>query len=184
MYNNSEIRKVEPIVLKKVRILSNHTNRETGRESHPRNFAGIGIPPYNAAGDRNFVIRLDPEMVDIEELKAAGWNLKEGQIDIRNPEALPPYYLRVKVKYFPLDNSYSRMNPRIIKCSANGDLMVDEDNVADLDRDDIDYANMTIKGRWSDTPTYRGLTAYLSKMVVYLREDEDDLSYLMDGIND
>ena len=183
MFNN-DIHKIEPIVLKNVRILSNHTNRDTGRESHPRNFAGIGIPPYNAAGDRNFVIRLDPEVVDVEEMKAAGWNLKEGSPDPRNPEALPPYYLRVKVKYFPPDNSYSRMNPRIIKKAATADLVVDEDNVADLDRDDIDYANMTIKGRWSDTPTYRGVTAYLSKMVVYLREDEDDLSYLMDDFRD
>jgi hypothetical protein len=60
---------------------------------------------------------------------------------------------------------------------------MDEDNIADLDRDEIVKANLTITGRWNDTPTYRGVSAYLKKMVVRV-SDDDNLDDLMEGIMD
>lgn len=180
MTNNTK--RIPPIVLKNVHIVANRINGQNGKDNHPRNFSGIAIPPYNPAGERNFVIRLDPEQVDIQELIDQGWNIKKGNPNPNDPDAIPPCYLRVKVRYFPKDepHGFARMNPRIIKISGNDTLGVDENNVGSLDNDEINYANMTISGRWSESPTYTGVTAYLAKMVVYLREDDDDLSSLID----
>lgn len=173
---------VEPLVLKNVIIPANRI-KEDGTETRHRNFRGLKNPPYNMNGERNFTIIVDPEQVDVNALMEKGWNIKQGKKREDDPDFVPNYYLRVKVKYHPADSSLARLNPRILKISSGGELMVDEDNVGDLDKDDIVKANMTITGRWSDTPTYRGITAYLKKMVVRI-SDDDNLDDLMDGIMD
>jgi hypothetical protein len=71
----------------------------------------------------------------------------------------------------------------VLKVTSAGELPMDESNIGDLDRDDIVRANITISGRWNDTPTYKGISAYLKKMVVRVSED-DDMTDMMDGIMD
>lgn len=179
---NEERRIIEPLVLKNVTIPANRLKAD-GTETHPRNFSGKVINPYNKYGERNFTIIIDPEQVDIQDLIEKGWNIHQGKKREDDPQFVPNYYLRVKVKYHPVNSDLARLNPRVLKVTSAGELPMDESNIGDLDRDDIVRANITISGRWNDTPTYKGISAYLKKMVVRVSED-DDMTDMMDGIMD
>lgn len=180
-HSNTQVM-VEPLILKNVIIPANRMKND-GSETHPRNFRGLKYLPYNPNGERTFTIIVDPEQVDINDLLEKGWNIKQGKKRDDDPDYVPNYYLRVKVKYHPLDSSLSRLNPRVLKISGGNELPMDENNIGDLDKDEIVKANVTISGRWNDSPTYRGVTAYLKKMVVRV-SDDDNLDDLMDGIYD
>lgn len=180
--NDKNAHRIEPLILKNVQIPANRVKAD-GTETTPRNFSGRVIPPYNKNGERNFTIIVDPEQVDIEDLIAKGWNIRQGKAREDDPDFVPNYYLRVKVKYHPMDSDLARLNPRVIKVTSGGELPMDEDNIGDLDRDEIVKANMTISGRWNESQTYTGVSAYLKKMVVRVSED-DDMEELMDGIMD
>ena len=168
---------IEPLILKDMSIPYN-TDRWT-----PRNFRGLAIGEFNREGDRNFCIFLDPEKVDVEKLIEDGWNIKKNE-NPRDPQAEPTYLLRVKVKYHPEDSDLARLNPKILVVTSKGEMLLDEDNVGDLDKAQIVKANMTIRGRWSESRTYTGVTAYLSKMIVRVFEDEGSLDELKAGIFD
>lgn len=168
---------IEPLILKDMNIPYN-TDRWT-----PRNFRGLAIGEYNREGDRNFCVFLDPSQVDVESLIEDGWNIKKIE-NKTDPQAEPTYLLRVKVKYHPLDSDLARLNPKILVVTSKGEMLVDEDNVGDLDKAQIVKANLTIRGRWSESRTYTGVTAYLSKMVVRVFEDEGSLDELKAGILD
>ena len=177
METNNIRKTIEPLILKDMSIPYN-TDRWM-----PRNFRGLRVGEYNKEGDRNFCIFLDPSQVDVEQLMADGWNIKK--IDnTRDPLADPNYLLRIKVKYHPLDSDLARLNPKILVVNGKGEMMLDEQNVGDLDSAQIIKANLTIRGRWSETRTYTGVTAYLSKMVVRVFEDEGSLDDLKAGIMD
>ena len=150
---------------------------------HPRNFQGLEINKYNREGDRNFCIFLDPNQVDCEKLIEEGWNIKVNRNEA-DPQAEPSYMLRVKVKYHPAGSDLVRLNPKILVVTSKGEMMMDESNVGDLDNAQIIKANLTIKGRWNESSTYTGVTAYLSKMVVRIYEDEGSLDDLKAGIMD
>lgn len=175
MENNRKI--IEPLTLTNMSI---PYNTETW---HPRNFQGQKIGQYNKEGDRNFCIFLDPTQVDCEKLIEDGWNIKVNRNE-RDPEAEPSYMLRVKVKYHPDDSDLKRLNPKILMVNSKGEMVMDEGNVGDLDNAQIIKANLTIKGRWSESSTYTGITAYLSRMVVRVYEDEESLDDLKAGIMD
>ena len=177
-----ERKRIEPLILKNVQIPANRIKPD-GTEVHPRNFSGIPVPPYNKNGERNFTIILDPEQVDIDDLLEKGWNIHQGRAREDDPDFVPNYYLRVKVKFHDADSDLSRMNPRIIKVTSKGELPLDVNNVGDLDRDEIIKANLMITGRWNESQTYTGVSAYLKKMVVRINED-DDMSDLTEGIMD
>ena len=181
-YANNNQPHIEPLILKNVIIPANRRKAD-GSETHPRNFSGKRYMPYNPNGERTFTIIVDPEQVDINDLLEKKWNLKQGKTRDDDPDYVPNYYLRVKVKYHPLDSTLARLNPRVLKVSGGNELPMDEGNIGDLDTDEIVKANMTIAGRWTDTPTYTGVTAYLKKMVVRV-SDDDNLEDLMDGIMD
>ena len=180
--NTNEKKRIEPLILKNVQIPANRI-RQDGTEVHPRNFSGVIISPYNKNGERNFTIILDPEQVDIDDLIAKGWNIRQGHMRDDDPDFVPNYYLRVKVKFHSQDSDLCRLNPRVIKVTSKDELIMDENNIGDLDRDEIVKANMTISGRWNESQTYTGISAYLKKMVVRINDD-DDMSDLMEGIRD
>lgn len=174
---NTVRKNIEPLILKDMSIPYN-TECWT-----PRNFRGLEIGQYNREGDRNFCIFLDPAKVDVEKLMEEGWNIKKNE----NPcdlQAEPTYLLRVKVKYHPEESELARLNPKIMMVSSHGEMMMDEQNVGDLDTAQIVKANLTIRGRWSESRTYTGVTAYLSKMVVRVFEDDGSLDDLKAGIMD
>ena len=60
-------------------------------------------------------------------------------------------------------------------------IRLDEETVKTLDTDEILKCNLTITGRWMDSPTYTGVVAYLKKMVVQV-SDDDDMADMFDGI--
>ena len=165
-------KQIEPLVLKDVKI-----------PMKTRNFRGEERPPYNAKGERNFSIIIDPEQVDIQELQEKGWNIRQGRPNPEDPDYVPPYFLRVKVKFFPAGDDRARLNPKIVVMTSAGEMLLGENDVGDLDNDEIMKCNMTISGRWSESPTYTGITAYLRKMALRLCED-DDLEGLKEGLMD
>ena len=163
---------IEPLVLKDVKI-----------PMKTRNFRGEERLPYNSKGERNFSVIIDPEQVDVKELIDKGWNIRQGKPNPEDPDYIPPFFLRVKVKFFPANHDLAYLNPKVVVVTSSGEMLMDETSIGDLDTDEIMKANMTISGRWSESPTYTGVTAYLRKMAVRLCED-DDLDGLMDGLMD
>ena len=166
---------VEPIVIKNAKIVMKN-----------RNFKGESIPPYNAAGERNFSVLLDPEQVDIQEMIALGWNVKFGKPNLEDPDDVPPAFLRVKVKYNqPGDRNLDRLNPKISMFTSAGETVIDEETVGNLDSVEIVKANLTIRGSWKESPTYTGVVAYLKTMAVRIYEDDEDaISDMREGIMD
>lgn len=177
MESNNTRKMIEPLILKDISIPYNTQNWT------PRNFRGLEVGKYNKAGNRNFCVFLDPAKVDVERLIEEGWNIKKNE-NPRDPMAEPTYLLRIKVQYHPAGSELAYLNPKIMKISSKGELLVDEDNVGDLDSDQIVKANLTINGRWSESPTYTGVTAYLNKMVARVYEDTYSLDDLKEGIMD
>ena len=161
---------IEPLVIKDVRIVMK-----------TRNFGGNDPGQYDKPGARNFSIFVDPEKVDIAKLQEIGWNIKFGKPNPEDPDDIPSAFLRVHANWFPLDDSRSGMNPLIIKIVGGEKIRLDEDTVKQLDTDEILKANVTITGRWMESPTYTGVVAYLKKLVVSVSDDED-MSDMFDGI--
>ena len=168
--NNANQKFIEPLIVKDAHIVMK-----------TRNFSGNNPGQYDKPGARNFSIFLDPEKVDIVKLQEEGWNIKIGRPNPEDPDDTPPAFLRVHANWFPLDDSRSGMNPMIFK-SVNGEkIRLDEDTVKQLDNDEILKCNLTITGRWMESPTYTGVVAYLKKMVVQVSDDAD-MADMFDGI--
>jgi len=172
-YNNNSnpTRKfIEPLIIKDAHIVMK-----------TRNFSGNNPGKYDKPGARNFSIFLDPEKVDVAKLQETGWNVKVGSANPEDPDDVPSMFLRIHANWFPLDDSRSGMNPMIFK-SVNGEkIRLDEDTVKQLDNDEILKCNLTITGRWMESPTYTGVVAYLKKMVVQVSDDAD-MADMFDGI--
>lgn len=153
----------------------------------PRNFRGmeriVNGQVVNREGERNFCIFLDPEQVDCEQLIADGWNIQKS-VNPKDPQAEPSYMLRVKVRYHQEGTDLARLNPKVLECTSNGEMMMDEENIGDLDNAQIIKANVTIHATWSSRASYTGYVAYLSKLVVRVFEDEGTLDELKEGIMD
>lgn len=170
---NTENKKfIPPLVIKDVRIVMK-----------TRNFSGNNPGKFDKAGERNFSIFLDPEKVDIPKLKDEGWNIKFGKPNPEDPTEIPPAYLRIHANWFPLDDSRSGMNPMVFK-SVDGEMVrLDAETVKSLDVDEILKANITVTGRWMESPTYTGVVAYLKKLAVTVSAD-NDMADMFDGIVD
>ena len=175
-YNNNNAQKkfIEPLVIKDARIVMK-----------TRNFSGNNPGQFDKPGARNFSIFLDPEKLredrGIEQLKAEGWNIKFGKPNPEDPDDTPSAFLRIHANWFPLEDSRSGLNPMIFKSVGGERIRLDEETVKSLDTDEILKANVTITGRWMESPTYTGVVAYLKKMAVTVSEDED-MADMFDGI--
>lgn len=151
-----------------------------------RNFSGnnpgkFDRPDKRGQMPRSFSIILDPEKFDIPKLQEIGWNIKIGKPNPEDPDYVPGFYLRVHADWYDSDDPKCRYNPLIIKRTSEGDIRLDAETVKELDTAEIEMANMTIKGRWSDTPSYTGVVADLKKMGVKVSED-DDIADLFEGM--
>jgi len=169
--NNKPVKFIEPLIVKDARIVMK-----------TRNFSGNNPGQYDRPGARNFSIFLDPEKVDIQKLREEGWNVKTGTPNREDPDDIPSSFLRIHANWFPLDDSRSGLNPMIIKIVGGEQIRLDEETVKSLDSDEILKCNLTITGRYMDSPTYKGVVAYLKKMVVQVSED-DDMADMFDGID-
>ena len=168
--NNANRKFIEPLVIKDAHIVMK-----------TRNFSGNNPGKFDRPGVRNFSIFLDPEKVDIQKLQEEGWNIKVGRPNPEDPDDIPSCFLRVHANWFPLDDRRSGMNPMIVKIVGGEQIRLDEETVKCLDTDEILKCNLTITGRWMESPTYTGVVSYLKKMVVQV-SDDGDMADMFEGM--
>lgn len=125
-----------------------------------RNFAGAASK-FNRAGERNFALVIDDEMI-ADELVKEGWNvkIKPG----RDEDEAPFMYLPVKVKF-------NDRGPAVYLVTGGKRNRLDEESVACLDDVDILSVDMDIRPYdWviqEGTPDEKsGRTAYLQSICV------------------
>ena len=125
-----------------------------------RNFAGAASK-FNRAGERNFALVIDDEMI-ADELIKDGWNvkIKPG----RDEDEAPFMYLPVKVKF-------NDRGPAVYLVTGGKRNRLDEESVACLDDVDILSVDMDIRPYdWviqEGTPDEKsGRTAYLQSICV------------------
>jgi hypothetical protein len=132
-----------------------------------RNFEGRqGM--YNKAGDKNFVVLLDPDLA--QDLANEGWVIK--QLKPRDEDEDPQPYLSVSVKYH--DNPFP---PTIKVVTSRGTTELDDESVEMLDHVEIGNVDLIIRPfDWSFNGN-SGRKAMLKSMYVTIIEDPLDLKY-------
>ena len=171
--NNGNYKFIEPLAIPDARIVV-----------RTRNFSGnnpgkFDRPDQRGRMPRHFSILLDPEKFDIPKLQEIGWNIKIGKPNPEDPDYVPGFYLRVHADWYDADEPRFKFNPIVFKVNSEGQTQLDR--VLKLDTAEIEMANMTITGRWMESPSYTGVVAYLKKMAVKVSEDED-MSDLFEGL--
>ena len=166
---------IEPLVVQDARIVMK-----------TRNFGGnnpgrFDRPDMKGRMPRHFSIILDPEKFDIPKLQEIGWNIKIGKPNDEDPDYVPGFYLRVHADWYDPDEPRYKYNPIAYKRGSDGDIPLDKDTIKELDTAEIERCNMVITGRWSESPSYTGVVAYLKKIGVKVSEDED-IADLFEGM--
>ena len=138
-----------------------------------RNFAGEA-KKFNAQGDRNFCIPLDPEVAD--NMAKDGWNIKV--LKPREEEDEPQPYIQCTV-------SYKNRPPRVVVVGSvtNKKTNLNEDTVASLDFADIVENGVDVIlnpyvweiGTGADKKS--GIKAYVNSIYVTINESELDIKY-------
>lgn len=175
MMNNGNYKFIEPLAIPDARIVV-----------RTRNFSGnnpgkFDRPDQRGRMPRHFSILLDPEKFDIPKLQEIGWNIKIGKPNPEDPDYVPGFYLRVHADWYDADEPRFKFNPIVFKVNSEGQTQLDAETIKELDTAEIEMANMTITGRWMESPSYTGVVAYLKKMAVKVSEDED-MSDLFEGL--
>lgn len=126
-----------------------------------RNFSGAA-KKFNAKGLRNFHVVLDPDQA--KKLEQDGWNVKWPKPREDGEDRNPTIKVKVRFDNYP---------PQIHQITSRGDLLLDEETVCNLDFAEIENVHLTIVGSYNELDTgWKGFTAYLSKMVVFLSETD------------
>lgn len=136
-----------------------------------RNFAGREAP-FNAAGDRNFVLFLESKKAD--EMKAEGWNVKH--LRPREEDDEPQAYLGVAV-------SYKNRPPKIVVITSKARTEFDEELLPQLDYAEIKKADIMLSAYDWEFNGNKGLKAYLKSAFITLNEDPLELKYAEDPTN-
>lgn len=139
-----------------------------------RNFTGVQSA-FNAKGDRNFCVVLDPE--DAEKMLHDGWNVKFR--DARDDGDAPLAFVQVRV-------NYSNYPPRIVTLSPDMKrrLSITEDMVETLDWADILNADLICRGHEWDIQGKTGIKAYCKSLFLVVDEDELERKYANIGTGD
>lgn len=130
-----------------------------------RNFAGKE-GKYNAEGDRNFCILLEPEIA--EQLEKDGWNVRALRAREEGDPDQP--YIEVKV-------SYKNRPPNIVMITSRGRTTLPEDMIEMLDWADIKTLDISINPYEWVVGGKTGVKAYLNSLFVTINEDYLDLKY-------
>lgn len=141
-----------------------------------KNFSGE-IKPMNDRGNRTCLVVLNidharelgfnsvTEMV--ETLRADDWNIKQFKPSEKEPNREPDAYMPVKAVYYRTRQSNIWMK----KPNGKG-VSLSEDNVGDLDKYYIDYANVIINKHYYDSHGRQGYNNEIKSMEVFIEEDE------------
>lgn len=136
-----------------------------------KNFSGRE-KDYNEKGNRNFGVILPEDVIDVEQLKADGWNIKYLRPREDDPEQYMRPWLSVKVKY-------NVIPPIVTLITSRGKRRLTEDTIDQLDWSRIENVDLIISPY--NYPAMRGreagVSAYLKSMYVTLAEDEFDTKY-------
>lgn len=132
-----------------------------------RNFIGAK-GRYNAEGDRNFCLLLDP--ADASQMEADGWKVK--YLKPRDDQDEPTPYIQVAVNY------KSGRPPKIVMITSKGKTVLQEDMVFLLDWAEIENIDLIINKYEWEVNGNSGIKAYLKSMYVTIREDELDRRYM------
>lgn len=131
-----------------------------------KNFSGEA-GKYNAAGNRNFCVEIDPETA--EKLEKDGWNIKT--LVAKNPEDDDIKYLSVRVNYSgkndPVIKLYTKCNGKF-----TSEVELKEENVGMLDWAEIRNVDLVIRPYNWEVQGDTGVKAYLDVMYVTLIEDK------------
>jgi hypothetical protein len=133
-----------------------------------RNFAGAETR-YNAKGERNFCVVLDPDTA--QGLELAGWNVRV--LEPREEGDEPTPYIQVKV-------SFKNKPPRIVVLTSTGRTHLSEDRVEMLDYAELENVDLIARGFVWEVNGKVGTKAYLQSMFVTLREDALERKYAQD----
>lgn len=130
-----------------------------------RNFTGKE-GQYNAEGDRNFAVILEPETA--ERMLKDGWNVKT--LEPRDEADDPTPYLPVRV-------SYKYRPPKIIMITSTSRTPLDEDAVGTLDWAQFKNVDLIVNPSEWHVNGKSGIKAYLKTMFVTIEEDELERKY-------
>lgn len=128
-----------------------------------KNFVGEKSK-YNAAGDRNFCVEIDPNEVD--RLHEDGWNIKV--LKPRDEDEEPVYYLQCKLKY----GGFKDPEVYMISKGQPGKTLLDEDTIGLLQHADISNVDLIVRPYNYNINGKTGVTAYVHKMYVTIEVDE------------
>lgn len=131
-----------------------------------RNFAGKP-GKYNAEGNKNFCIMIDPEIAD--EMSAEGWNIR--WLNPKDPADEPAPYLPVKVVF---DKGRP---PKVVQVTKRGKTTLDAKTVNNLDWAEIESADIAINGSPYNVNGKSGISAYLKTMFAIISEDDFEDKY-------
>lgn len=127
---------------------------------------------YNAEGDRNFCVALDPETA--EKMMADGWNIKKRK-DF--PDGTPgDYYVQVSVKYRGKGGKILRP-PVMALISSKGRVNLTEHECEILDWVDIKTVDLIVRPNHWSVNGNSGIKAYLKSIFVTIDESPLDLKY-------
>lgn len=132
-----------------------------------RNFSGKE-GKFNAEGDRNFCLLLDPDCAD--EMIKEGWNIRF--LNPRDEGDEPTPYIQVKVGF-----GGKGRPPKVVMISRKGQTQIGEEEVNILDWADIEFADIAINPYHYTVNGKSGIKAYLKTMYVKIVEDEFEDQY-------
>lgn len=139
-----------------------------------RNFQGKE-GKFNAAGERNFCIFLDPDEADA--LRSEKWNVKT--LNPREPDDEPQAYITVKLKFRRVNDSQdgNEYSPKIIMVSNHGRVFIGPEQSAMLDTARFTKWDLVIAPYHWEVNGKTGVTAYLRTLYATLEEDPLEMEY-------
>ena len=137
-----------------------------GRNIRFRNFEGKA-GKFNAEGDRNFCLLLNPEVAD--GLAHDGFNIR--YLNPKDDADEPIPYLPIKVAYG------KGRPPKIVQITRRGKVELDEESVRNLDWAEIEKADIAINPYEYHVQGRDGIKAYLKTMYVTIVEDDFEDRY-------
>ena len=128
----------------------------------------------NAAGDRNFCVKLTPEKA--RELKLEGWNIKS-YFSAGNVERVTPDF-----EYLPVTIRFEPYPPKVFVISGHKKTELDENSIDMLQGREFENIDLVVSGSRWERGGRSGIKAYLYKggFTLLLDEFDEKYSYLDD----
>lgn len=126
--------------------------------------------PYNSQGGRRyFTVRID-DPAEAQRLRDEGWYVVP-KVSREDPDEILFWKLKVNVKYHPGNR---RFDPRIWQVTDGHEVELPEDLVGELDRAEIEYADLEIRAydysARNSSGSGTGISAYLKQGWFVIRE--------------